>query len=255
MRAKFLLSAQNVSIDAEIDPEHLISAIKVEISSELKVDWDEQKWVYKGKVLSNEVTLTSVGFVDGDAIHVLKCIRTVSDSQQATSSTTQFMPVPHFDNAMRLLLSRNSDEDSVKQCLLTISKVLKNIINKPLEEKYRKLKASNPLVQQKILNCLGAQDVLLALGFTLFGEEWVVQANYLAWNNITACNAKLDKFLAKLLSASAPDPDAPPSQSATPPSPTIPVNPPAASGKLIKSVRIMDKICVAIQSVHPHLHQ
>jgi hypothetical protein len=229
MKAKFLLSALNLNFEADVDAESPISNIKKQISSQSTLEWDEQKWVYKGKVLLNEASLASVGFVDGDAIHVLKSVRAISETQQLSSTTPQYMPVPHFDSAMRSLLSENSDEEKIKQCILTISKVLKNIINKPLEEKYRKLKATNPLVQQKILNCVGAQDLLTAMGFALVGEEYVVQANYMAWNNITACNAKLDKFIVKLQSAATAEPA---TAAALPPAPPVTAAPlPTTSGE------------------------
>jgi hypothetical protein len=80
MKAKFLLSALNLNFEADIDAESPISNIKKQISSQSTLKWDEQKWVYKGKVLLNEASLASVGFVDGDAIHVLKSVRAISET-------------------------------------------------------------------------------------------------------------------------------------------------------------------------------
>jgi hypothetical protein len=76
---------------------------------------------------------------------------------------------------------------------------------------------------------VGAQDLLTAMGFALVGEEYVVQANYMAWNNITACNAKLDKFIVKLQSAAT----AEPATAATlPPAPPVTAAPlPTTSGE------------------------
>jgi UBX domain-containing protein 6 len=63
----------------------------------------------------------------------------------------------------------------------TLSKYLENIIQNPTEEKFRKIRLSNRVYQEKVAPLEGTQDFLLAAGFKVMklpfqdGEEdfWV----------------------------------------------------------------------------------
>ena len=48
------------------------------IESETKLSPHNQKWIYKGKVLSDSDTLSASGFTDGDTTHVLQTQSTVT---------------------------------------------------------------------------------------------------------------------------------------------------------------------------------
>ena len=198
MRVRFLINGgSDIDLD-NVEADRVIGLIKKDACTKVNVAWDEQRWVYKGKVLADSDTLGGIGFTDGDAIHLLKGARATAVPPPPQIGSGRFVPVPLFDAAMRSLLAQNVDEGSIKNCLLTVSKVLTNIINRPLEEKYRKLKISNALVQQKILLVPGSTDLLVALGFVLVGEEYILYSSSAAWDNIVACHAKLQTFLNKL---------------------------------------------------------
>ncbi|KAG9351278.1 hypothetical protein JZ751_025170 [Albula glossodonta] len=59
----------------------------------------------------------------------------------------------------------NKDREKVKTAVDIISKYLDNIYKNPTEEKYRKIKVSNKIFQEKV-NCVeGSQEFLQAVGF------------------------------------------------------------------------------------------
>ncbi|XP_064488822.1 UBX domain-containing protein 6-like [Ornithodoros turicata] len=59
----------------------------------------------------------------------------------------------------------NSPREKVKVCVDTLVKCLSNVLEHPDEEKYRRLRLSNKVMQQKVLPLEGALDFLHAAGF------------------------------------------------------------------------------------------
>ncbi|KAF7203241.1 UBX domain-containing protein 6 isoform X1 [Nothobranchius furzeri] len=59
----------------------------------------------------------------------------------------------------------NKDRDKVKTAVDIISKYVENICKNPTEEKYRKIKVSNKVFQEKVLPVEGSREFLQALGF------------------------------------------------------------------------------------------
>jgi hypothetical protein len=172
---------------------------------------NNQKWIYKGKVLQDGDVLSSSGFTDGDTIHVMQTAAPPPSPPSATTTTTTTSssgsvtaplppqyPVPQFDNAMRRLLSLHASPADVAPSLSTILKIISNIIKNPYEEKYRKIKTSNKLIQLKIVSVSGALEVLVATGFAPMGEEYVMTISPVAWEVLVSCQRKLDLFLKKL---------------------------------------------------------
>ena len=167
-----------------------------------------QKWIYKGKVLQDGDVLSSSGFTDGDTIHVMQTAAPPSPPSATTTTTSSSgsvaaplppqYPVPQFDNAMRRLLSLHASPADVAPSLSTILKIISNIIKNPYEEKYRKIKTSNKLIQLKIVSVSGALEVLVATGFAPMGEEYVMTISPVAWEVLVSCQRKLDLFLKKL---------------------------------------------------------
>lgn len=107
------------------------------------------------------------------------------------------VPVPAFDGAMMQLLS--NEENSAKEAVVLLLKIISNIIKNPMEEKYRKVKNSNAAFQKKIISLHGGVVCISVLGFQLIGDEWVLIPTSDAWNTLLACQAKLDKFMARYL--------------------------------------------------------
>lgn len=65
----------------------------------------------------------------------------------------------------------------VAQCVDTLCKYLQNIIQNPTEEKFRKIRMSNRIYQDRVAPLEGTQDFLIAAGFKVMklpfqdGEE------------------------------------------------------------------------------------
>ncbi|XP_029005210.1 UBX domain-containing protein 6 [Betta splendens] len=59
----------------------------------------------------------------------------------------------------------NKDREKVKAAVEIISKYVENICKNPTEEKYRKIKLSNKVFQEKVRSVEGSREFLQALGF------------------------------------------------------------------------------------------
>jgi PUB domain/UBX domain len=70
---------------------------------------------------------------------------------------------------MTLLLQGNFDADT-KTCLVTILKLLDNLLQHPLVPKYRTINVTNPAIRSKILDRPGGYPLLLAVGFAPMPE-------------------------------------------------------------------------------------
>lgn len=167
-----------------------------------------QKWIYKGRVLTDGTSLSESNIVDGNTVIVMRAaptsapvnVPTASSStaiaQQMGSSdflTRPSHPTVQFDNAMFELL-QCPDESAVQAAIFLLLKIISNIISHPLEEKYRRLNRSNAAFSKKIGSLNGGPASMLALGFNQIGDDWVLVPNSEAWNNIVSCHKKLEKF-------------------------------------------------------------
>lgn len=64
-----------------------------------------------------------------------------------------------------IIKSCNKDKDKIKLGVDTICKYFKNIIDNPDEEKYRRIKISNKIFQERILSLEGSLDFFISAGF------------------------------------------------------------------------------------------
>ena len=140
-----------------------------------------------------------------------------SDATQSGFSTP--WPSQAFDMAMHMLL--NNEEGKVREAVGLLVKITNNIVANPMQEKYRKMKASNATFTSKLGSLPGGNNVMMALGFTLTAEEWVLTPSEQAWNNLVACQTKLQAFNSKLSAgvtgATGATPAPAPAYAATPP--------------------------------------
>ena len=102
-----------------------------------------------------------------------------------------------FDSAMGVLLDGN-EKDVVVTCLGILDKIVLNVINQPMEAKFRKVKASNKSFAAKVGAVAGSDAVMTALGFTLVDGEWVLDPSEEKWNVLVAAQQKLQRFQYKL---------------------------------------------------------
>ena len=94
-------------------------------------------------------------------------------SEDATVAESRKMVV-------RALDSKICEEEApvALAAISTACTLVNNIITHPDETKYKKIRTNNPAIRKKLLQCPGAQDLLLALGFRTkvieFEEFWIV---------------------------------------------------------------------------------
>ncbi|KAJ8362934.1 hypothetical protein SKAU_G00117650 [Synaphobranchus kaupii] len=69
------------------------------------------------------------------------------------------------ESSILMMYTFNKDREKVKAGVDIISKYIDNILNNPTEEKYRKIKQSNKVFQEKVSSMEGSSEFLQALGF------------------------------------------------------------------------------------------
>jgi len=75
------------------------------------------------------------------------------------------LPTEPAMTAALMIYTLNRSSEAVKQCVETIGKYLENISMHPHEEKYRRIRASNKVLQERVLGLRGAEEFMQAAGF------------------------------------------------------------------------------------------
>jgi hypothetical protein len=198
MRIRFICGQSSYEID--IIETDLIDEAKKIVETHCQIPKEGQKWIFKGRILGDDITIQDSGICDGDAVHVLKSQTKISSDTQNTSNNiqaqTMIVRTDRFNRAMQMLLT--NDETIVKESVEVLVKIITNIVSNPHDPKYRKLKNSNSTFQKKIGTVQGGIIVFESLGFTLLGEDWVLEVSGEAWNNLVSCKMKLDSFLQRM---------------------------------------------------------
>ena len=77
-----------------------------------------------------------------------------------------------LDAALQELLRSDKEQSTV--ALSTVQKIVNNILSHQDEPKYRRLRAENRAIKEKVLGVVGGSALLQALGFTAQGDELVL---------------------------------------------------------------------------------
>jgi hypothetical protein len=198
---------QSVAVDAA-DPEELIYSIKQRIAAEISIEAGLQKYIYKGRVLADDATVSSANISEGDAIIVMKAntpsaysMSAAAPAPDAAMAPAPIVPVnttptPKFNMAMHALLS--NEETVAVNAVSLLLKIVSNIVNNPMEEKYRKMRKSNAKFAATLGNVSGGNACMLALGFDSGVDDWILVPSAQKWEYIVACKAKLEAFHAKM---------------------------------------------------------
>jgi hypothetical protein len=180
----------------DIDSTNFIVDAKSKVENITGVPKSNQKWVYKGRILTDQMTISDANIIDGNTIIVMR----TAQPQSAASDTPSKSPIPSpsvspvnaanvpsfigtvpstakFDSAMRDLLNLNTDETVIKTTVNLLLKVISNIISNPLDAKYRRLNRTNAAFSKKVGSVTGGNNCMTALGFQVEGEEWVLTPN------------------------------------------------------------------------------
>jgi PUB domain/Ubiquitin family len=208
---------ENVHEIKDVDGNLFIGEVKSMVENVSGVPKNCQKWIYKGRILTDQMSLVESNIVEGNTVIVMRTAPASPTPTANGSSSEGGKSVPsighsatinqeavrpsqstaHFDNAMFELL-QSSDESAVLACVTTLLKVISNIVAFPLEDKYRRLNRTNAAFAKKVGSLSGGSSCMIALGFQLVGDDWILVPNATAWDNITSCKLKLEKFSQKL---------------------------------------------------------
>ena len=220
--AKIMLSFnvkinENVHAVKDVEGTLFVGEVKSIVESISGVSKDCQKWIYKGRILTDQMTLNESNIVDGNTVIVMRTAPTLppapsitASSSTATTSNSESprlsagydvirspLPTVQFDNAVFELL-QHGDELAIQACISTLLKVISNVIAHPMEEKYRRLNRTNAAFAKKVGTIAGGPSCMIALGFRLVGDDWILVPNSGAWDNIVFCQTKLEKFSKRL---------------------------------------------------------
>uniref|UniRef100_A0A7S2I9J7 PUB domain-containing protein n=1 Tax=Haptolina brevifila TaxID=156173 RepID=A0A7S2I9J7_9EUKA len=101
---------------------------------------------------------------------------------------------------LRALDSKISQQDDgVALAAIELAlKIINNIISHPSDPKYKKIRANNPAISQKLIRCPGGQDLLLALGFHVkvfeFEEHWMADEGPLLMRTLAESTQVLENY-------------------------------------------------------------
>jgi len=116
----------------------------------------------------------------------------------AAAVPTASAPANTLQAAFAKLKSSNSAQVYMTG-VTTLDKILSNIINHPMEEKYRKVKKHNAAFQKRLGGLVGGDDAMMAAGFTTetesdSGEEiYMMQASAEKWPALVAAKATTEQ--------------------------------------------------------------
>jgi len=93
--------------------------------------------------------------------------------------------------SITMIHTLNQDKKKIENCIRVLSRYLQNIIDNPDEEKYRKIRRTNKVIQDKVANIEGAEEFLIkGCGFELQtlpyedAEETTVHTFYVMNNSL-----------------------------------------------------------------------
>jgi len=116
----------------------------------------------------------------------------------AASSTTPISPADPLQQALDMLRTNSASPDVYTTAVITLNKVLSNIIANPMEEKYRKVKVHNAAFGKRLGNLVGGRQAMLALSFTQTTDEsgtqiYLLSASPEAWPALQQAKAKIEQ--------------------------------------------------------------
>ena len=113
-----------------------------------------------------------------------------------TASTTTSTSASNLDLSSALQTIKNSHPGAdYKTALTTLSKLLQNVIQNPMEEKYRKVKNTNAAFQKRLGRLNGSQQAIYAIGFKTVGEEYVLAPSPEAWPSLLQADSTIGQAL------------------------------------------------------------
>lgn len=173
-----------IEISSESSPKNLFKVA----SEATKIPLDNLKLIFRGRIIANSTedagnVVEEFKLEDGSVIHCMgkpavevaaTAIAPMSTPVETpaaaegggmTISSPTAAPTPLPLEAALARIKRNHSATEYKAALDTLTKLLSNVIQHPMEEKYRKVKKSNAVFHKRLGRLTGASDTLLAVGF------------------------------------------------------------------------------------------
>jgi hypothetical protein len=93
-----------------------------------------------------------------------------ANTGQVKKEVSEFENANHYIKAIKTIFPAFRDGDKAKNCLTVIKTIVTNIVKNQTEEKFRKVKSTNPAFQEKVGKITLAMKCLGHLGFKEEGE-------------------------------------------------------------------------------------
>ena len=199
-----------------------------EASKATKIPIEKMKLIFRGRIISNKggddevKVMEEFKLEEGSVIHcmgkpvetpIASAANASTNSNTATtagstvtppaasasaapapaSSATATASTPSSLSSALLKIKNSHPPTEYKTAINTLLKILSNVINNPMEEKYRKIKKTNAAFHKRIGRLNGANDAILAIGFVVQGEEYVLTPSPEAWPKLVEAKSVLDK--------------------------------------------------------------
>lgn len=203
----FKTKIQETSFDMTGENDDIILTMKAQLEGIASIPPSCQKWIFKGRILTDDMTLGEAGIEENNTVIVLKTTAASPPSpvpqpvDSSIASAPSYVNTRVFDEAMFILLQNS--EDAVLAAVQLLNTISSNILKNPMDEKYRKLNRTKKAFSSKIGSVSGGDRVMVALGFQLVADDWILFPTAEAWENLLACQTKLDRFAVKLSIASS----------------------------------------------------
>lgn len=172
-----------------------------------KGDGDEMNVIEEFK-LEDRSVIHCMGKPNPPSVDVDASVNVAATSATTNSGSTVIPPAASASasaSAPSIAVSSNPLKSSLQQMkishpgidykigLTTLSKLLQNVIQNPMEQKYRKVKKTNAAFEKKLGRLNGANEAILAIGFQTVGEEYVLTPSPEAWPALLESKATLDQ--------------------------------------------------------------
>lgn len=216
--------------------------LRQQTSEKTKIPLSKLKLIFRGRLVADDDSKAAVKEYKLEEGSVLHCMgKPISDSSAsaaapaaATNTATPpsvVPPAPAIASAARpspavaappvadplqaafQMIRASSSPPDYLTAVTTLDKILGNIVNNPMEEKYRKVKKQNAAFQRRLGGRIGGDAAMKATGFVTQqdeGEEvYMMHASAEAWPKLMAAKATLEAAVRDAKSA-ANQPTAPP---------------------------------------------
>jgi hypothetical protein len=206
----------------------IVTELRNKVSETTKIPKSSLKLIFRGRLIADDDSKNAVSefkLEEGSVLHCMgKPINLAKTAPKTTGIDTESsMPVvaggrppvpsvatarpsmeappaarvptdPLTDSLQALRLSASLND--YEMAVTTLGKILSNIVNNPMEDKYRRVKKQNPSFQRRLGGRSGGDAALKACGFSMTvenGEEvYIMQADADAWPKLTAAKTTVE---------------------------------------------------------------